>query len=131
MNTGRCHCGDIVYQVPDPIAVVYCHCESCRRSAGAPILAWAMYPAPDLKLEQGTPAIYASTPGVERHFCSRCGTSLFFYANYLPGLVDVTVASHDEPETLPPAMHIWEAKRLPWLQLADGLPRHEAFPPFE
>jgi hypothetical protein len=30
---------------------------------------------------------------------------------------------------LPPTLHYWESKRLPWLHLADDLPRYDEFPP--
>jgi hypothetical protein len=66
---------------------------------------------------------------VSRGFCGRCGTTLTFTADFLPGLVDVTVASLDDPGSLPPRMHIWERARLPWLVLADDRPRHPELPP--
>jgi len=88
-----------------------------------------MFPLDGLKFVQGKPAIYASSPGVERSFCGSCGTQLTYTADFLQGLVDVTVASLDDPEALPPRMHIWESRRLAWLTVADGLPRHAELPP--
>jgi hypothetical protein len=28
-------------------------------------------------------------------------------------------------------LHYWDSERLPWVRLADDLPRHAEFPPFE
>jgi len=42
-----------------------------------------------------------------------------------PTLVDVTLASLDEPAAFPPECHAWTTSRVPWLELADGLPRHD------
>jgi hypothetical protein len=28
-------------------------------------------------------------------------------------------------------LYYWHSQRLPWVQLADGLPRHPEFPPLE
>jgi hypothetical protein len=126
---GGCLCGGVRYAVEgDPLAVALCHCSMCRRSAGAPIVAWAMFPADRFAYTAGKPTVHASSPGSGRSFCGACGTKLAFTADYLPGLVDVTVASFDDPEALPPQMHIWHAKRLPWLETADALPRHAEFP---
>lgn len=130
LREGRCLCGAIGYVVRDePVAVVLCHCSMCRRAAGAPAVAWAMFPLEAFEVVRGKPAVFASSPGVERSFCATCGTQLAFTAEFLPGLVDVTVGSLDDPAALPPRMHIWDESRLPWLATADTLPRHAALPP--
>ncbi len=127
---GGCLCGAIRYEVVgEPVVVALCHCSMCRRSAGAPAVAWAMFEQGALRFVGGAPAVYSSSPGVERAFCARCGTPLTFRAEFMPGLVDVTVGSMDAPATLPPQMHIWAAKRLPWFLLGDSLPRHDGLPP--
>ena len=129
---GSCHCGAIRYRVAvEPVEVVLCHCESCRRSSGAPAVAWAMVPLAAFEIERGEFARYASSEGVSRGFCSTCGTTLCFEATYMEGFVDVTVASFEDPEGLPPTMHIWEAQRVGWLSLADAWPRHAELPPQE
>jgi hypothetical protein len=129
-RSGRCLCGAITYEASgDPIAVALCHCSMCRRAAGAPVVAWAMFPVEAFAVTSGAPTVNASSPGVERSFCGRCGTQLTWRAEFLPGLVDVTVASFDDPASLPPGMHIWHESRLPWLATADTLPRHPELPP--
>jgi hypothetical protein len=127
---GGCLCGDVRFRVRDEaIVTTLCHCSLCRRAAGAPLVAWAMFPADAFALERGALAIYASSQGVQRGFCGRCGTTLSFTADFLPGLVDLTIASFDEPERLPPQLHMWERERLAWLVLGDDLPRHAELPP--
>jgi hypothetical protein len=127
---GGCMCGAIRFRVRnDAIVTTLCHCTLCRRAAGAPLVAWAMFPLDAFALERGAFAVYASSPGVLRGFCGRCGTTLSFSADFLPGLIDLTIASFDEPERLPPQLHMWERKRLPWIELGDDLPRHPELPP--
>jgi hypothetical protein len=70
-----------------------------------------------------------SSPGAERGFCSRCGTQVSFTADYIPGLIDITIGSLDDPEQIAPDFHYWESRRLRWVQFADALPRHAEFPP--
>ena len=60
---------------------------------------------------------------------SRFGTQISFTADYIPGLIDVTIGSLDHPEQVPPAFHYWESKRLPWVHFSDELPRYAEFPP--
>jgi hypothetical protein len=126
---GGCLCGAIRYVARgEPMAVAFCHCSMCRRSAGAPVVAWAMWQRDRLEITRGKPTVFASSSGVERGFCSACGTQLTYVADFLPGLIDVTVGSMDEPDRLPPTMHIWASKKVPWLELGDTLPRHSEFP---
>jgi len=77
------------------------------------------------------PATYESSPGARRDFCPRCGTQISFTAAYIPGLIDITIGSLDDPGRVPPALHYWESERLPWVRFADQLPRYPEFPPAE
>ena len=127
---GGCLCGEVRYALrAEPITVVLCHCSICRRSAGAPAVAWALIASDDLRFTRGEPERFESSSGVERAFCRRCGTPLTFRADYMAGLVGVTVGSLDAPERMTPVMHIWDSRRLPWLESADAWPRHAEFPP--
>ncbi len=40
-----------------------------------------------------------------------------------PNEFDLTVATLDDPELLPPACHIWVADKLSWVIIGDGLPQ--------
>jgi hypothetical protein len=64
-----------------------------------------------------------------RSFCPDCGTGLF-YRNQavLPGIVDVQAATLDNPDALPPTVHIQTAERLAWVARMGELAEHERFP---
>lgn len=127
---GGCLCGALRYEVRGaPQVVVLCHCSTCRRSTGAPVVAWATFDRSAFAVVEGKAESVSSSPGVERGFCGRCGSQITWSAERLPGLIDVTVATLDDPSALPPEMHIWESRRVPWLELADSLPRHAELPP--
>jgi hypothetical protein len=130
--TGGCQCGAVRYEVSDePIVVAVCHCTMCRRANSAPAVAWAMFAQDQVRFVSGAPKHYSSSPPARRGFCERCGTQISFTADYIPGLIDLTVGSFDEPARLAPTLHYWDSKRLPWVEFADRLPRHAEFPPFE
>jgi hypothetical protein len=129
-RAGGCLCGAVRFAVRgEALLTALCHCSLCRRAAGAPAVAWAMFPLEAFRLTNGAFATYASSPGVARGFCGRCGTTLSFAAEFMPGLIDLTIASFDDAGALPPQLHMWESKRLPWLELGDDLPRHAGLPP--
>lgn len=128
--TGQCLCGAIRYQLTgEPRHVAVCHCRDCRRSAGAPMVSWAMFPEAALTLLQGQPKTINSSGSAMRSFCPDCGTGLFYRnAVILPGIVDVQSATLDDPDALPPGVQIQVAERLHWMQLAHELPAFERFP---
>jgi hypothetical protein len=129
---GGCQCGSVRYRITgEPVMTALCHCTRCRRAGGAPAVAWVMYEEGQVEFPASQPAIYESSPGCRRGFCAKCGTPISFTADYIPGLIDLTIGSLDHPETMPPAFHYWDTKRLPWMRFADDLPRHPEFPPVE
>jgi hypothetical protein len=88
-----------------------------------------MFPDDAFEVVAGSPAQYASTAEARRGFCPSCGTQMTFTSTHLPGFIDVTVGSFDAPESVRPTQHIWDSSCLPWMRLADGLPRHSGSPP--
>lgn len=128
--SGGCQCGTVRYQVTgDPILTAICHCSMCRRANAAPVVAWAMFAESQVSFTNSPPKSYPSSPGAKRGFCGDCGTQICFTAEYIPGLIDVTIGSLDLPDSIKPELHYWHSEHLAWVEFADGLPRHPEFPP--
>ncbi|RJF90349.1 GFA family protein [Sphingomonas cavernae] len=127
-QSGGCLCGAVRYRVSGPPqATSLCHCASCRRATGGPSLAWVIFLEDKVEITQGELAIFESSPGVERGFCARCGTSLTYRRANRPGLFDVTTGSLDDPEAFPPGKEIWIEERLSWIAPNPALPQHAQF----
>lgn len=123
MLEGRCHCGHVRYEAHGtPFNATVCHCADCRRAAGAPIVGWFSIPRSGYRVVAGEPALYASSPGVERSFCPRCGTSLTYASARHPEEIDVTMASLEDPAAMPPADQVLLTNRLPWIFTLPDLP---------
>jgi hypothetical protein len=76
---GGCICGAIRYRVAgEPTNTMICHCQSCRRVAAAPVVAWVTFPKARFELLRGHPAEFRSSPPVRRTFCAACGTPLTY-----------------------------------------------------
>jgi hypothetical protein len=121
---GGCLCGHLRYEASDPIDAGYCHCRLCQRASGAPVLAWASLPTTSFSYSQGRPATYSSSASGRRDFCATCGTQIAFRDEATPNLIDVNIASLDEPALIPPQYHIWLESRIPWFETDDDLPRY-------
>jgi hypothetical protein len=118
---GGCLCGAVRYRIDAaPLEASICHCVTCRRAAGAQSVAWATVPSAGFAWTAGAPARHASSPGVIRSHCAVCGTSLAYQAT--PESVDVTIASLDDPEAVPPTEELWLSHRLSWEPIDPGRP---------
>jgi hypothetical protein len=124
---GGCLCGAVRYEgTGEPFNVTHCHCEDCRKSAGAPFVTWASFRRDSFQFTKGKPREVAWA-GRIRSFCPMCGSALTFMSRPDADEIDVTVATFDEPEAVTPADHIWIEDRMPWVKLADNLPQHVRF----
>lgn len=126
---GGCMCGAVRYRASgEPKYRVMCHCESCRRASGAPVVAWVTFETGGFAVTKGTPVSYRSSEPVTRTFCGTCGTPLTYVHEKRPEDVDLTTASLDRPADLAPTMHLWTEDALPWVHLDDGLPTFQKGP---
>ena len=129
-HAGQCLCGAIKYELSgSPISVSLCHCKDCRRSAGAPVVSWAMFNESSLVLTKGQPKTINSSGSAMRSFCQDCGSGLFYRnSEILPGIVDIQSSTLDDPDALPPALQIQVAERIQWMKHINELPEVERFP---
>ena len=129
MREGGCQCGAVRYEVSgEPRYHALCHCTDCRKSSGAPLVAWAIFPAEAVRIT-GTPKVHASSEHARRHFCAECGSGLF-YTNEIvfPGLIDIQSATLDDPDSIPLGIQVQTAERIGWMATAHELPQFERYP---
>ena len=122
MIRGSCFCGFIRYEARGtPSDETNCHCSICRRTSGAPFVAWFTVPNAEFRLISGEPASFQSSEHGTRTFCPRCGTPLTFASTRSPTALDVTTCSLENPQALPPKDHTRTSSRLSWVKLGDQL----------
>ena len=122
---GGCLCGAVRYHATGTAyGITHCHCRTCRRASGAPLVTWAGFDSDKFQFTAGQPATYASSKNVLRTFCSRCGTALTYQRLDLPDSIDVTLGSMDDPEQIKPEDHTWTENKLSWIVPDDHLPSY-------
>ena len=123
-RTGRCLCGAVSWAYAGPENWRgHCHCASCRRNTASPITTFMGVPRAAFRFTGAEPATYHSSPGVRRRFCPRCGTPVAYEADRYPHEIHLYAAALDDAADFAPQFHVHHAERLPWLLLADDLPR--------
>jgi len=125
---GGCTCRHVRYRLTSrPLFVNCCHCTWCQRETGSAFAINAMIESDRVRLLAGEPECI-DTPsnsgkGQIIARCPKCHIAL--WSNY-GGLGDVLrfvrVGTLDEPDHLPPDIHIFTASKQPWVKLDDGKP---------
>jgi hypothetical protein len=105
--SGGCLCGDVRIEATGrPYRVGICHCMDCRKHHGALFYAAAIFPATAVTIE-GETCDYGG-----RHFCPRCGSSVFARSG---DEVEVHLGTLDAPDQLTPTYENWTVRRESWL----------------
>ncbi len=106
-HSGGCQCGDVRFEARGaPYRVGLCHCLDCRKHHGALFHASAIFPE-DAVTVAGETRAYAG-----RHFCPRCGSSLFGRSG---DEVEVNLGAFDAPDRFTPTYESWIVRREAWL----------------
>ena len=127
-HEGGCLCGAVRYTLHGaPTYSGHCHCRSCQRAVGAGFVTWVGVNPKNFHVTEGEITFCATSPGVQRGFCGRCGSSLTFAGD---GWTDigVTAASPDEPRIAKPASNVYLDHKQPWVVLDESLRKYEKLP---
>lgn len=125
-TAGHCLCGSVAFAYEGELNwTLNCHCESCRRATSSAMTTWLSVPRKVFRFTAGAPAYFASSPGVRRGFCGKCGSPLTYENDRLPDEVHVLAGALTDPGAARPSAHIFVSDQLPWFDAADELPRYE------
>jgi hypothetical protein len=125
---GACTCGAVRYRMTsEPMFVHCCHCRWCQRETGASFALNALIEADRVILLEGQPEV-VDTPsnsgkGQKISRCPNCRVALWSnYAGSGDAVCFVRVGTLNEPDRLPPDIHIFTASKQPWVTLSSHTP---------
>jgi hypothetical protein len=97
----------------------------CQRRTGSPFGVGAYFPKEQVRTE-GPNKVYVrgcdSRGKIELHFCSDCGSTVFWRAEFVPDLIGIAFGAFADP--LPwPTLSVRETTRHPWVTFDHELDR--------
>jgi hypothetical protein len=124
---GACFCGAVEIAVTgDPVAMGYCHCDSCRRWSASPVNGFTLWQPDSVRVTKGADQIgvFNRTDNSFRKWCKSCGGHLM---NQHPkwGLIDVYAAVIPE-FPFRAGVHVNYQETV--LPIHDGLPKQKDVP---
>ena len=125
--SGSCYCGAVQFTVNgEPVAMGYCHCDSCRHWSAGPVNAFTLWKSDAVRITQGAENIgtYNKNPRSYRKWCTSCGGHIFtehpewgltdVYAAVIPELpFKAGVHVHYQETVLPIKDGVTKLKDLP------------------
>jgi hypothetical protein len=116
--------------LPEPSGlVIACHCIDCQRRTGAPFSVGAFYPAEAIGISGTTKEFTraaASGGKVHFYFCPDCGSTVYWKATNLPGMIGVAVGAMADPGYPAPVISVFEQSKHAWIDI--GVAGIEHFP---
>ena len=125
---GGCTCGSVRYRMKArPLFVHCCHCRWCQRESGTAFALNALIETHQVELLQGSPTAVSipsnSGKGQRMFRCPECQVTVWsHYAGAGDALSFVRVGTLDDPDQLPPDIHIFTESKQPWVVLGDQAP---------
>jgi hypothetical protein len=130
---GRCTCGRVRYRMMSrPLFVHCCHCRWCQRETGASFALNAMIESERVVLLGDEPEIVVtpsnSGKGQKIARCPTCRVAVWsHYAGAGDAVRFVRVGTLEDPDRLPPDIHIFTSSKQPWVVLP---PKARAVPEY-
>ena len=135
MYEGGCCCSGVRYRVmSDPMFVHCCHCRWCQRETGSAFAVNALIETERVVLLQGEVDVHVaptqSGSGQRIARCPECRVALFSHYAYA-GIGDAVrflrVSTLDDPDVMPPNIHIFTDSKQDWVTLDAGIPQMAEF----
>lgn len=120
---GSCACGKVRFTAKSaPTDTTYCYCTQCRKSSGAPFIAFT-----DFRKDQiewlGPPDEWKSSSIAQRTYCSTCSSCIAMLYNAYPDDIWITLGCIDEGiELVPKVAHcIFVSEKPEWAETPAGV----------
>jgi hypothetical protein len=124
----------------EPVLVAACHCDYCQKRTGSVFSVQAYFSESQIVETRGETHLYnglevdgvASAIGraIEYHFCTTCGSTVYWAVEGSPGstMIAVAVGNFVDPDFLPPTREYYGTMRHHWVLPVPAADQFEAFP---
>jgi hypothetical protein len=124
---GSCLCGDVAYELREPLRMYHCHCWRCRRARSAAHTTNLFTTVDHFAFTRGQERVVEYKVPEARFFavafCERCGGETPRIARER-NLVNVPAGTLDTDPGMQAQAHIYVESKAPWFEITDDLPQY-------
>ncbi len=119
----ECCCGSLTIEVKgEPEIHGVCHCNDCKKRTGSAFGISAYFLKENIVSNTGLAVSYQVDNELapqQRHFCTKCGTTLYWHVDTLPNMIGIAAGCFVEEPLLSPDTTITNENKCSWLTLPD------------
>jgi hypothetical protein len=117
---GLCACGAAQLEVEGaPLFSGVCHCDNCKRRTGS-AFGWSVYVRDEQIVDRsGEFAAFEVREGQTRHFCARCGATLYWKVDAFGSMTGIAGGCFGDDAAMTPSATVNNDQRLHWVGLPD------------
>lgn len=129
---GSCLCGEVAYELSEPLRMYHCHCWRCRRGRSAAHATNLFAKLDHFRFTRGESLVAEyKVPEAQRFgvaFCVKCGGGA---PRVSPdrGVVTIPCGTLDTDPGMRPQAHIYVGSKAPWFEITGDLPQYDQMPP--
>ena len=130
--SGKCLCGQVSFKShAEPVLILNCHCEDCRRSTGAVYGTNVMVAEDqvDIHGEVSTFNHKAKSGNImTKRFCPHCGTLMFGNSSGRTNVVSIRAGTIDQTDIIKPVMNVFVDSKVTSTPMHDDLSQASEMP---
>lgn len=123
MRIAMCSCEQLKLTCHgEPVRVSLCHCLACQRRTGSVFSVQARFAADQVQIEgRAHEYVRVGDEGGRAtfRFCPTCGTTVYYEAEALPGLIAIQVGAFADPSFPPPQYTVYNQRRHAWAAMPE------------
>jgi hypothetical protein len=138
-RTAQCACGRVTVTVQgDPLGVTVCHCDFCQKRTGSVLQVGARFAREQVVEISGETKTYnglevdgvgawGSDIGIDYHFCTTCGSTVYWTMEGPPPFFAISVGNFEDPDFPAPTTELHTTMRHHWVPPVPGAQQFDAF----
>lgn len=126
----ECCCGKLVIEVRgEPDLYGICHCNNCKKRTGSAFGISSYFKKVDILSISGESNQYSfyhhkQNHEQERHFCSSCGTTLYWYVSSFPDLIGIAGGCFIDFPLGEPKYSTSHGGKCNWVELSENIEKN-------
>lgn len=121
VRIATCGCGQLKAECTgEPVRISVCHCLECQKRSGSAFAVQARWPGEQVALS-GAFGEWSRTGDAGSRatfrFCTRCGSTVSYSSDGMPGMIAVPVGAFADPAFPAPRISVYEERKHAWLDI--------------